>query len=106
MFCRSSGEEFDGSDQVLEDVHSDDDMISRDVNSSDDDDDTNSDSSKGELDIQDNKQVDTYCAGEVQDHQMSLMNAAAMMQEDTSLILNACWWLACLLFGRNNKYRA
>ncbi|KAJ6656376.1 hypothetical protein lerEdw1_003879 [Lerista edwardsae] len=56
-FGRPSGEEFDGSDLVLEDVHSDDDMISRNVNSSDDDDDTNSDSSKGELDIQDNKQI-------------------------------------------------
>ncbi|XP_066489665.1 FYVE, RhoGEF and PH domain-containing protein 6 isoform X2 [Tiliqua scincoides] len=56
-FVRPSGEEFDGSDLVLEDVHSDDEMLSRDVNSSDDDDDTNSDSSKGELDIQDNKQI-------------------------------------------------
>ncbi|XP_061495523.1 FYVE, RhoGEF and PH domain-containing protein 6 isoform X2 [Rhineura floridana] len=56
-FGRSSVEVLDGSDLVLEDVHSDDEMIPRDVNSSDDDDDTNSDSSKGELDIQENKQI-------------------------------------------------
>ncbi|XP_053108019.1 FYVE, RhoGEF and PH domain-containing protein 6 isoform X2 [Hemicordylus capensis] len=56
-FNRSLAEELDGSDLVLEDVQSDDEMILRDVNSSDEDDDTNSDSSKGELDIQDNKQI-------------------------------------------------
>ncbi|XP_062989827.1 FYVE, RhoGEF and PH domain-containing protein 6 [Elgaria multicarinata webbii] len=56
-FCRSSAEELDGSDLVLEDVHSDDEMLLRDMNSSDEDDDSNSDSSKGELDTQENKQI-------------------------------------------------
>uniref|UniRef100_A0A8D0C1S5 FYVE, RhoGEF and PH domain containing 6 n=1 Tax=Salvator merianae TaxID=96440 RepID=A0A8D0C1S5_SALMN len=54
---RSSAEVFDASDLVLEDVQSDDDMLLGDVNSSDDDDDTNSDSSKGEPDTQENKQI-------------------------------------------------
>ncbi|XP_053262968.1 FYVE, RhoGEF and PH domain-containing protein 6 [Podarcis raffonei] len=57
-FSRSSVEVFDGSDLVLEDEHSDDEMLQRDVDSSDDDDDdTNSDSSKGEPDTQENKQI-------------------------------------------------
>lgn len=55
--CRSSAEH-DGSELMLEDIHSDDEIMPRDVNSSDDDeDDTNSDSSKGESDAQENKQV-------------------------------------------------
>ncbi|KAM6437264.1 FYVE, RhoGEF and PH domain-containing protein 6 [Liasis olivaceus] len=61
-FGRSSAE-CDGSELMLEDVHSDDEMMPRDMNSSDDDDDedddddTNSDSSKGESDAQENKQI-------------------------------------------------
>lgn len=55
--CRSSAER-DGSELMLEDIHSDDEIMPRDVNSSDEDeDDTNSDSSKGESDAQENKQV-------------------------------------------------
>ncbi|KAH0616756.1 hypothetical protein JD844_028127 [Phrynosoma platyrhinos] len=57
LYSRSSAEELDGSDLLLEDVHSDDELMLRDVNSSDEDADTNSDSSKGELDIQENKQI-------------------------------------------------
>ncbi|XP_063164940.1 FYVE, RhoGEF and PH domain-containing protein 6 [Candoia aspera] len=59
-FGRSSAE-CDGSEMMLEDVQSDDEMMPRDVNSSDDDDDddddTNSDSSKGESDAQENRQI-------------------------------------------------
>uniref|UniRef100_A0A8C6VFG5 FYVE, RhoGEF and PH domain containing 6 n=1 Tax=Naja naja TaxID=35670 RepID=A0A8C6VFG5_NAJNA len=56
-FGRSSTER-DGSELMLEDIHSDDEIMPRDVNSSDEDeDDTNSDSSKGESDAQENKQV-------------------------------------------------
>ncbi|XP_034259108.1 LOW QUALITY PROTEIN: FYVE, RhoGEF and PH domain-containing protein 6 [Pantherophis guttatus] len=55
-FGRSSAER-DGSELMLEDIHSDDEIMPRDVNSSDEDeDDTNSDSSKGESDAQENKQ--------------------------------------------------
>ncbi|ETE62339.1 FYVE, RhoGEF and PH domain-containing protein 6 [Ophiophagus hannah] len=55
-FGRSSTER-DGSELMLEDIHSDDEIMPRDVNSSDEDeDDTNSDSSKGESDAQENKQ--------------------------------------------------
>lgn len=57
--CRSSAER-DGSELMLEDIYSDDEIMPRDVNSSDDEDDeddTNSDSSKGESDAQENKQV-------------------------------------------------
>ncbi|XP_039214056.1 FYVE, RhoGEF and PH domain-containing protein 6 isoform X1 [Crotalus tigris] len=55
-FGRSSAER-DGSELMLEDIHSDDEIMPRDMNSSDDDDDdTNSDSSKGESDAQENKQ--------------------------------------------------
>ncbi|XP_044311464.1 FYVE, RhoGEF and PH domain-containing protein 6 isoform X1 [Varanus komodoensis] len=56
-FGRSSAAELDVSDLVLEHVHSDDEIMPRDMNSSDEDDDTNSDSSKGELDTQENKQI-------------------------------------------------
>ncbi|KAJ7329920.1 hypothetical protein JRQ81_016094 [Phrynocephalus forsythii] len=58
-FGRSSAEDLGSSDLVLGDVHSDDELILRDVSSSDEDADTNSDSSKGELDIQENKQINT-----------------------------------------------
>nr|XP_020671363.1 FYVE, RhoGEF and PH domain-containing protein 6 [Pogona vitticeps] len=58
-FGRSLAEDFGGSDLVLEDAHSDDELILRDVSSSDEDADTNSDSSKGELDTQENEQINT-----------------------------------------------
>ncbi|KAL8221699.1 UNVERIFIED_CONTAM: FYVE, RhoGEF and PH domain-containing protein 6 [Gekko kuhli] len=57
MFSRPSSEDPDDSDLALGDVHSDEEMISRDVNSSDEDDDSNSDSGKGELDTQENNQA-------------------------------------------------
>uniref|UniRef100_A0A2D4FJT2 FYVE, RhoGEF and PH domain-containing protein 6 n=1 Tax=Micrurus corallinus TaxID=54390 RepID=A0A2D4FJT2_MICCO len=55
-FGRSSTE-CDASELMLEDIHSDDEIMPRDVNSSDEDeDDTNSDSSKGESYAQENKE--------------------------------------------------
>ncbi|XP_054844197.1 FYVE, RhoGEF and PH domain-containing protein 6 isoform X2 [Eublepharis macularius] len=54
---RPSAEDHYDSGLVHGELHSDEEIISRDVNSSDEDDDTNSDSSKGELDIQENNQV-------------------------------------------------
>uniref|UniRef100_A0ACB8FP07 FYVE, RhoGEF and PH domain-containing protein 6 n=1 Tax=Sphaerodactylus townsendi TaxID=933632 RepID=A0ACB8FP07_9SAUR len=60
MFSRPSTEDPDDSGLMLGDLHSDEEIISRDVNSSDDeddDDDSNSDSSKGEHDTQENNQA-------------------------------------------------
>ncbi|XP_015270129.1 PREDICTED: FYVE, RhoGEF and PH domain-containing protein 6 [Gekko japonicus] len=54
---RPLSEDHEDSDLVLGEVHSDEEMISRDVNSSDEDDDSNSDSGKGELDTQENNQA-------------------------------------------------
>ncbi|XP_048358332.1 FYVE, RhoGEF and PH domain-containing protein 6-like [Sphaerodactylus townsendi] len=59
-FSRPSTEDPDDSGLMLGDLHSDEEIISRDVNSSDDeddDDDSNSDSSKGEHDTQENNQA-------------------------------------------------
>lgn len=60
MSSRPSSEDPDDSGLVFGDVHSDEEMISREVNSSDEDDDSNSDSGKGELDTQENSQVGVY----------------------------------------------
>nr|XP_056703255.1 FYVE, RhoGEF and PH domain-containing protein 6 [Euleptes europaea] len=54
---RPSAEDPGDSGLVLGDLHSDEEVISRDANSSDEDDDSNSDSSKGELDTQENNQA-------------------------------------------------
>lgn len=60
MFSRPLSEDPADSGMVLGDIHSDEEMISRDVSSSDEDDDSNSDSGKGELDTQENNQVGIY----------------------------------------------